>query len=81
MFIRTPPAGYKNNKNTGDVPDDYVSIKVGEDVAPPLPPIDPEDGSTEEQIAELWEAMATMQQSQKADHDRIAELTANLHQA
>jgi hypothetical protein len=76
------PAGCKNNKNMADVPGDYVSIAVsGGGVIPPEPPIDPDDGSTEEQIAEIWEAIATMQQSQKADHERLETLIENLHKS
>jgi hypothetical protein len=74
------PAGCKNNKNMADVPDDFVSISVsGGEVIPPEPPIEPENPAVEEEIAELWEAIALLTESQKADHDRIAELTANLH--
>jgi hypothetical protein len=80
VYPGTPPSGFKNNKNCADVPDDYVSIAVGSDVGPTPPePPDPDDGSVEEQIAELWEAIATLTENQKADHDRIAEMTANLH--
>ncbi|MET0170149.1 MAG: hypothetical protein ABW191_07235, partial [Aliihoeflea sp.] len=74
------PAGYKNNKNMADVGEDYVSIAVGSDVGPPVPP-EPDDGSVEEQIAELWEALATLTESQKADHDRLMALVEHLHNA
>ena len=75
------PAGYKNNKNTDDVDADYVTIKVGDDVAPPIPPEPPPSDDLQEQIDEIKATMATMQQSQKADHDRLEQLTANLHKA
>jgi hypothetical protein len=75
------PAGCKNNFNSGDVPDDYVSIAVsGSQPIPPDPP-DPDDGSVEEQIAELWAALATLTESQKADHERLEQVIEALHAA
>jgi hypothetical protein len=75
------PSGYKNNFNIGDVPDDYVSISVsGGEVIDPAP-IDPDDGSVEEQIEDLWTALADTNESLKATNDRLELLVANLHQA
>lgn len=78
VYPGTPPAGFKNNRNCADVGEDYVSIAQDSDVGPPIPP-DPDDGSVEEQIAEIWEAIATLTENQKADHDRLELLSANLH--
>jgi hypothetical protein len=74
------PAGFRNNWNMADVEANYVSIAVGDDVGPPVPP-DPDDGSIEEQIAEIWEAIALIDQSLKATNDRLEELSTNLHNA
>ena len=77
VYPGTPPAGFKNNKNCADVPDDFVTIAKGTDVGPgPGPEPEPDD-----EIQEIWDAIAVMQESQKADHDRLALLIENLHKA
>jgi hypothetical protein len=70
------PAGYKNNQNAADVGDDYVTIAVsGEEPAPgPEPEPEPDD-----EIAELWEALALTNESLKATNDRLEALIAALH--
>jgi hypothetical protein len=75
------PAGFENNYNAKDVDDDFVSIAVGEGEVIPPEVIPPDPDGTEEEIAALWDAIALLTESQKADHDRIAELTENLHKA
>lgn len=68
---------YKNNKNCADVGEDYVSIAQNGDVGPdPEPEPEPDD-----EIAELWAAIDLLTQNQKADHDRLEALIANLHKA
>lgn len=74
---------YQGNKNCSDYPDDYVSIAVGEgeEIPPgPEPEPPPEEGSPEE-IAEIWEALALINESLKATNDRLELLVANLHEA
>ena len=87
VYPGTPPSGFKNNKNTGDVPDDYVTIAVGDDepdeIEPPVvePPIVPPSDDVQEQIDAIKAAMAVMNESQKADHERLELLIENLHKA
>jgi hypothetical protein len=82
VYPGTPPAGYKGNKNAKDVPDDFVTIAVGGTVAPPVePPVQPPSDDYQAQIDALNEKMATMQQSQKADHERLELLVQHLHEA
>jgi hypothetical protein len=76
------PSGYTDNKKRADVADDYVSIAVsGAAPLPPDPGPDPDDGSVEEQIEDLWTALADTNESLKATNDRLELLVANLHQA
>jgi hypothetical protein len=75
------PAGFEDNYNAKDVDDDFVSIAVGDGEELPGGGTDPDPDGTEEEIAALWDAIALLTESQKADHDRIAELTENLHKA
>lgn len=71
------PAGYKNNKNAKDVGEDYVTITVDGEVVPPEPP-EPEP---DDEFQEIWDAIESMQESAKADHDRLMLLVENLHKA
>ena len=76
------PPGYKNNKNCSDVDTNFVSIAQGGGEPEPGPEPEPEpDDDIQAQIDTINATLITMQQSQKADHDRIEELTANLHKA
>jgi hypothetical protein len=70
------PAGYRNNKNCEDVPDDYVSItQAGGEPAPgPDPEPEPDD-----EIQEIWDALALLDQSIKATNDQLTLLIENLH--
>lgn len=79
-----PPvvAGYKNNRNCADVGDDYVTIAQGGGEPAPGPDPEPEpDDDIQAQIDAINAKLATMTESQKADHDRLTELTENLHKA
>jgi hypothetical protein len=71
------PSGYRNNKNTGDVDEDYVTIAEG-DGGEPAPGPDP-GPEPDDEIAELWEAIELLTENQKADHDRLTQITENLH--
>ena len=75
------PAGYKNNKNTTDVGDDYVTIAQGDgEPAPgPEPGPEPNPDDVQAQIDEIWATLATMTESQAADHNRLMELIESLH--
>jgi hypothetical protein len=78
VYPGTPPAGFKNNRNPADVGEDYVTITQsgGEPAPGPDPEPEPDD-----EIAEIWLAIEQLTENQKADHDRIEQLTTNLHQA
>lgn len=70
------PSGYKNNKNAKDVGDDYVTIAVGGGEPAPGPEPTPEP---DDEIAELWEAIALINESLKATSDKLDLLIENLH--
>lgn len=72
------PAGYKNNRNAADVGPDYVTIAQsgGEPAPGPDPEPEPDD-----EIQEIWDAIALINESLKATSDRLNELIENLHRA
>jgi hypothetical protein len=72
------PSGYRNNQNCTDVDDGYVTIAVsGEEPAPgPDPEPEPDD-----EITEIWAAIADTNESLKATNDRLVLLIENLGKA
>jgi hypothetical protein len=72
------PAGYKNNWNMADAEADYVTIAQGDEEPAPGPDPEPEPG---DDLTEVWEAIATINESLKATHDRLELLIENLHKA